>query len=269
MANAWALRPLTLPALSASSSASGYDVGNLANDYAGVVWKSAGGASSVVLSIDFGVATAIDAALFFGCTGASATWTLSVHSADNSGFTTNLTTHLNAGDFVAGTSFPTHGRGVGFWESAVAVTPRRYWRFTIGNLSGAQVTIARLAVGARLTLERNFAFGGGWGVRDLGRVDFSPTGVRVRRRAAKLRLLGLTFPAVTKDEVEAKVQPLIELVGGQEPIVLVTDPAPHGERQRRCWFGHLYGELGTVWRGATGWEWRANLVDLIPIPKGG
>lgn len=266
MANAWALRPLPLPSITASSTAAGHLASHVANDFAGVVWKSAGGASSVTLTLDMGAATAIDAALFFGCTGAAEGWTLTVQSADDSGFGTNLTTHASAVPFLAGAAFPTHGRGVGYWTAASVPTARRYWRFTIGSLANAQVTIARLAIGRRLTLERNFAFGGGWGVRDLGKVDFSRMGVRVRQRGAKLRTLGLSFPNVYKDEVEEKVQPLVEQVAGQEPIVLVTDPEDHAQRQRRCWFGHLTGELGTVWRTAAGWEWRANLIDLIPVP---
>lgn len=269
MTKAWAMRPLPVAALAAGSTAAGYDVANAANDYAGIVWKSAGGAASVVLTADMGAAVALDAALLFGCTAAQAGWTLTVEAADNAAYSVGLVVLANAIPFLAGATFPTHGRGVGYWEADAPPAAKRYWRLTIGNLANAQVTVARLALGAKMQLERNFAFGGGWGVRDLGKVDFSAQGVRIRRRAAKLRTLGLTFPAVRKDEAESKIQPLIELVAGQEPIVLVTDPEANALRQQRCWFGHLIGELGTIWRSPTAWEWRANLVDLIPIPRSG
>lgn len=268
MSNAWVMRALPMPGLSAGSTATGYQASHMANDHAGVVWKSAGGAASVTITVDMGSPVAVDAALFFGCTSAGGAWTLTVQSADDAAMTVNAATLANGIAFLAGAALPTHGRGVGYWSATAAVTARRWWRFTIGNLASAQVTVARLVLGRKMTLERNFAFGGGWGVRDLGMVDFSPAGVRIRRRAAKLRMVGLTFPAVRKDEAEAKVQPLVELVAGQEPIVLVTDPDPHAHRQQRCWYGHLVGELGTVWRSAAAWEWRANLIDLIPIPKG-
>ncbi|MCP3732005.1 hypothetical protein M9978_16390 [Sphingomonas sp. MG17] len=265
--NAWAMLPLRPASISASSSASGHTADLMLNDYAGIVWKSAGGAASVIIAVDLGAEKSVDAALFFGCTGASLDWTLKVESATNASFTTGVTTLADGIPFLAGERFPTHGRGVGFWQSEAAVTARRYWRFTIASLSSAQVSVARLALGARLQLGRNFAFGGGQGVRDLGSADFSAQGVLVRRRAARLRTLGVTFPSVYRDEVEQKVQPLIEMAAGQEPVVIVTDPEEGPERQRNCWFGLLFGELGTVRRNAAGWEWRVGLVDLVPIPK--
>lgn len=265
MAKAWVLQPLALPHLSASATAPGSSIVLATNDYAGVVYRSPGGADAVTITIDMERTEAVDAALFFGCSGAEPGWLLSVESADDGAFAVNAALLATGIPFLAGVEMPSHGRGVGYWESSAPVTPRRWWRFTIYALGGAAVVIARIAIGRKLTLERNFAFGVGWGVRDFGTVDYSPRGVRMRRRAAKLRTLGLTFPAVTKDEVESKVQPLIEAVGGQAPIVIVTDPAPHAMRQRRCWIGTMTGELGTVWRSATGWEWRAALIDLIPI----
>lgn len=263
------MRALQALTVSASSTASGYAASNMANDHAGVVWKSAGGAASASVTVDMGSPVAIDAALFFGCTDARTSWTLTVESADNGSFSSGLVTHATAIPFLAGATFPSHGRGVGYWSASAPTAAKRYWRFTIGSLANAPVTIARLALGTKVQLERNFAFGGGWGVRDLGRVDFSAAGVRLRRRAVKLRTLGLSFPAVRKDEAEEKVLPLVELVAGQEPVVVVTEPDAHALRQQRCWIGHLIGELGTVWRTAAAWEWRANLIDLIPVSHEG
>ncbi len=266
MVNAWGMLPL-VAAMTASNTAAGYDAAYMMNDHAGVVWKSGTGLSSVSFVADLGAAQVLDAALFFGCTGASTGWTLTVESADNAAFSVNQATLASGIPFLAGSIFPTHGRGVGYWQAGTTPTARRYWRFTIGNLSGAEVTVARLAIGRRMTLERNFAFGGAWGVRDLGSVNWSAQAVLLRRRAAKLRTLGLTFPSVTEDEVAQKVQPLIEIAAGQEPIVIVTNPIADAQRQVRCWIGILTGELGTIWRTAAGWEWRANLIDIIPIPK--
>lgn len=267
MANAFAMLPIVVTP-SANSTAAGYDAANMANDHAGVVWKSNTGVGTISIVADCGMPHRIDTALFFGCTNASAAWTLSVQSADDAAFTVNPTVHVSGAPFLAGANFPTHGRGVGYWTTDAVLPPRRYWRFLIGGHAGAAITVARLAIGRRLTLERNFGFGGAWGVRDLGAVDFSTTGNRLRRRAVKLRVLGLTFPAVRKDEALTKVQPLVELAAGQEPIVLVTDPAVSADRQKCCYFGHLTGELGQVWRSAVAFEWRANMIDLIPIPAG-
>lgn len=266
MANAWAMRPLVPLSLVATDTAAGFSPANMLNDHAGVVWKSPPGYSSLSITIDLGSAQTIDAAMFFGCTGASTAWTLVVDAANSADFSSAYWGDPVTGQFLAGSDMPSHGRGVGMWTASASMS-RRYWRFTLTNLTGAVVTIARLAMGARLTLERNFAFGAAFGVRDLGRADFSSAGVLLRRRAAKMRTVGITFPAAKKDEVEQKIQPLIELAAGQEAIVLVTDPAAHAQRQKRCYFGLLVGDLGTIWPVPHRWEWRVNLVDLIPIPK--
>lgn len=263
---AWALRPLPIAAATASSTAAGHDPAYVGNDYAGVVWKSAAGGASQSITLDMGEPIAADAALLFGCTGAAPGWTLTVEAGSDAGLGSGYQLHANAIPFLAGAEFSGHRRGVGWWDRADQLAARRYWRVTIGTPDLAAVTIARIVLGGRLALDRNFAFGAAFGVRDLGRVDWSPSAVLIRRRAPRLRTVGLTFPSVYKDEVEAKVQPLLELVGGQEPIAIVTDPSPHAMRQRRCYFGPLIGDLGTIWRSADAHEWRANLVDLFSVP---
>jgi hypothetical protein len=263
------MRVLVPAAITASDTAAGYAASNMGNDHAGVVWMSPSGLGGVTIFVDFGAgnAQAPDAALFFGCTGASTSWIMTIQSADDAAFSVNAANVASNVPFLAGATFPAHGRGVGYWEASGVVTARRYWKFVIQSLGSLPVTIARLALGNRILLERNFSFGAGFGVRDLGRVDWTRAGVRLRTRGAKLRTVGLTFSNVRKDEVETKVQPLIEIAAGQEPIVLVTDPAASAQRQTRCFIGHMIGELGTIWASPAGWEWKAQLVDLIPVPK--
>lgn len=268
MSNAWAMLPIPVSAITTNGNAAGFDPATMASDHMGVVWKSVGGASSVSIVIDCGVPQKIDTALFFGCTAASPGWTLLVQSADNSAFTLNATVHASGIPFLAGANFPTHGRGVGYWTNATVPAARRYWRFVISGLANAQVTIARIAIGQRITLARNFAYGAAAGVKDLGKVDWARNGVRIRTRGAKLRTLALTFPNVYRDEIENKVQPLVEMAAGQEPIVICTDPDVSAMRQRRCYIGHLIGDLGNIQRTAIGWEWRAALVDLVPVQPG-
>jgi hypothetical protein len=271
MANAstaWAVRPLT-GTMTASATAAGYDPSYVLNDYLGVVWKSPTGAASRTLTIDLGAGNAAgpDAALFFGCTGAVTAWTLAVDAADSADFATNYWSAGAAAQFLAGTTMPTHGRGVGYWTAASAPPARRYWRFTFASLASAAVTVGRLVLGTRLILERNFGFGAALGVRDFGSFDFSIQGVPLRRRAAKLRTLGVTFSWVRKDEIIAKVQPLLEMCAGQEPVALVSDPTADADRQLRCWFGPMVGDMGAIWRNAAAWEWRVSMIDLVAIPK--
>lgn len=260
--NGWAMRPLPFTPLSANS-ADGFEPEAAANDYMGVVWKGNG---SPYYTFDLGSAQDVDAILLFGCTGATSDFRLRVMAASNSGMSSDLydSGHL---PFLAGADFPTHGRGVAWWTKEDGALSRRYWSIQISSLLGdIQPVIARIAIGKRLDLDRNFGFGAGFGVRDLGAVDFGPHANLIRRHGAGLRTVGLTYPSLHKDEVEEKVQPLIELARGTRPIALVTDPEEHPLRQRRAYFGFMTGDLGTVWRTAAAWEWQASMIDLVPIP---
>lgn len=268
MSKAIAWRPLG-GTMSASNTAAGHEAAYVLNDYAGVVWKTDTGAASRTLTIDLGAsgAKACDSALFLGCTGATTSWTITVEAANSADFATNYWTDGAAVPFLAGANMPTHGRGAGLWLAATTPPSRRYWRFTFGSLSNAAVTVARLMLGVRIALEINFEFGGSFGIRDLGKLDFSPQAALLRRRGAKMRTLSIRFPTVRKDEVLAKVQPLVEMLGAQETFALVTDPASSADRQQACWGGWLMGDLGTIQRAAHGWVWPVGMLDMIPIPK--
>lgn len=46
-------------------------------------------------------------------------------------------------------------------------------------------------------------------------------------------------------------------------VALVTDPAVHAQRQNRCYFGPLVGDLGQTWRNSAAWEAKVNLVSIF------
>lgn len=267
MSVACVFRPLPFAAVSASSTAAGHDPAFVGTDFMGVVWKSAPGASASV-TVDLGSDVVVDAAALLGCTGAGAGWTLTVECM-TSAAPGSVAWSSGSMPFLAGTVFPSSGRGRAVWLAPSSGGPgaARYWRFTVAGLSGGEsVVIGRIALGRRIALARNFSFGAVFGVRDLGSLDWSVRGVLLRRRAARLRSVGLTFASVRRDEVEAGVQPLIEAVGTSDPIVLITDPDAHAQRQNRIFFGPLTGDLGTIWTRAAGFEWQANVIDLEPVP---
>jgi hypothetical protein len=263
MANAWILNPVPLGAVTASATAAGYDPSYVALDQMGVVWKS-GAVVNPYLSVDLGADMAIDTAMLMGCTAAAPSWNLEVRAAIGSqGPSFPGGSYAFTQALLAGSEMLPSGRGLGIWGPADAPALTRYLRFTVQQGDPAAATIGRLAVGKRVQLARNFSFGAGVGVRDLGSLDFSPLGVLLRRRGAKLRTVALTFSSVYKDEVEAAIQPLISLVGNTEPIGLILDPAPHVMRQRRSYFGFLVGDQGMIIRSAAAWEWKANLVSIV------
>lgn len=263
MANAWILAPLP-GTVTASSTAAGYQPSYVMNDYAGVIWKSAAGPSADLV-IDLGSDIVCDSLLLFGCDGATAAATLQVTAAtaaQGAGFAS--TSYAGpAVALLAGSVMPVNGRGVGLWQAPAAIPASRYWRLRLAGLAGGQAAIARVVLGKRIQLERNYSNGGSFGVRDLGSLDFSPRGVLLRRRAAKLRTLALTFANIRKDEVEAATKPLLERIGNTEMIGLVVDPAEDSQRQNRCYFGPLVGDLAQTRRNAAAWESKTNLVSIF------
>lgn len=266
MANALILRPLPLAAVTASSTADGHSAALVAEDRLGLVWKSAASGSTQSLLIDLGADTAFDSIALFGLTGAQAGWTMKLEAAtaaQGSSFPGGSWTGT-AASLLAGSVMPVSGRGKALWLAPTSSPPppSRWVRLTFGNLSGAAVTVGRVVLGAAVRLTRNFQFGAAHGVRDLGRLEFSRRGVMLRARGEKQRSVGISFRHAHRDEVEGRIHPLIEAVGGTEPIALVIDPAANDQRQNRMYFGPLVGDLGTIWARADGFEWAVNLVAL-------
>lgn len=268
MSNVLIVKPSDIASVSASSSAAGTDPAYVGNDYMGVVWRSAAG-NTAYLTVDAGENIEADTALLFGCDGATSAMTLQLlasTSAQGAGFGPAGWTGAPL-PFLAGSEMPVSGRGVALWQAPEAGGPpaSRYWRFAIGGLAGGRATVARVVLGKRIRLTRNFAFGSSFGVRDLGSVNFSRLGVMLRKRGAKLRTLGLSFQSIHRDECEAAVLPLIEEIGNTECVAIVTDPAEHAMRQRRAYYGPFFGDYsnGLVWRKADQFQAQANVVSLI------
>lgn len=256
MSNALIIKPLPWASITASSTAAGYDAAYMGNDHMGVVWKSAGGESTCQFAVDMGENVLIDTALLLGCTGAAAGWTLKVDTLDTAWFGETL-------PFLAGAAMPVTGRGRALWLApASPPPPSRYWRFTIGGLNDAPATVARLILGRKIQLSRNVVYGASFGVRDLGSVDFSRRGILLRQSGAKLRTVNISYPAATRAEVESYVHPLLEELGNTGALAFILDPDADAQRQNRIWYGPMIGDLGTVWANVTGFEWRANIVDL-------
>lgn len=264
MSNAIFVKPLPMPSVTASATDAGYSPQYVGVDQLGVVWKSPAGAASRSIVIDLGADTAFDTIALFGLTGAQAGWTLLVEAAtaaQGSGFPGGSWVGTVA-PLLAGSVMPKSGRGKALWFAPAASPPpaSRYIRLTFAALSSAAVTVGRVVIGSRMTFDRNFQFGAAFGWRSLGNADFSSRGVFLRRRGERLRSIGISFPHVHKDEIEAKVNPFVEEVADTEVFCLVTDTDAHAQRQNRMYYGTLVGDLGHVWARADGFEWRVNMV---------
>lgn len=282
MSNAFVVRPLPIAAAAVAASGSSTVTGapiNLANDYAGVIWRGTTTGATLALDFDMGADIDLDTIMLFGITGTllpDTSWRIALATAAQ-GPTfagSNVTTGTGTGNYWwppiaalhAGSAMPVIGGGKGLWTKPSGGPPLfRYVRLGFTGMgASAQIEAARVVIGQRIQLERNFAFGGQFGVRDLGSLDFSPRGVLLRRRSKKLRTVNIAFPATFRDEIEEKVQPLLELIGNTEPIALVTDPDADAQRQNRMYFGPLLGEIATTQaRAGGGWEWRCPMVSLF------
>lgn len=280
MSNAFVVRPVAIaaaPVLSGTTLLG--DAINVANDYAGIVWRATHG-SAVIVRYDLGADVDLDTIAIFGIAGTllpTATVRMALAtSAQGPGFNgSNVATGTGTGNFweplapqglYAGSTMPKTGGGKSLWtKPAGGPAAFRYVNVAFAGLgTGNHIQIARVAIGQRVQLARNFAFGGAFGVRDLGSFDFSPRGVLLRRRSKKLRTVNIAFPHSFRDEIEEQVQPMLELIGNTEPIALVTDPDAHAQRQNRMYFGPLIGELAnTQAKAGGGWEWRCPMVSLF------
>ncbi|WP_380873590.1 hypothetical protein [Sphingomonas sp. DBB INV C78] len=252
-------------------------IANLGNDYAGIVWQS-GVADAVAIVVDLGADVDLDTIGLFGIAGtllSSASLRVSLATAAQGPAMngSNVTTGTGTGNFwqpftqalYAGSSMPVLGGGRSLWQKPAGGPPLfRYVNINVFGMGATNyVQMSRVAIGKRIQLDRNFVFGGAFGVRDLGNFDLSPRGVLIRRRSVKLRTAGVSFPHIHRDEVEAQVTPLLERLGNTEVVMLVTEPDAHAQRQNRMYLGPMVGDLSAVWAKADGFEWRCNLVSLF------
>lgn len=271
MANAFLMRPLQWAAITPSNTASGFSAANLAPwpvPRMGRVWRSDPGAASRGLTIDLGSDQPIDTIAIIGIgagnSSPSSAWQLRVDLATAAqGPFTGASWTGPTSQLLAGATLPVSGRGKALWIApSGAPAAARYIGINLLSLSNAAIQIAMIAVGQRFQPVRNYSYGAAFGVRDLGAIDYSPRGVVLRRPGAKLRGMGLTFASVRRDEVEDSLQRLFERVGNTDPVVLVTDPDAHPQRQNRMGIGHLSGNLGTIHRVPGAFQAEVNFVAV-------
>lgn len=260
MANAWIIRPLAMSAFVASATDSGFAVSNLGNDYAGLVWRTSVNGYRA-FDVDLGSDMSVDTVMLFGITNGATGTSVNIYYKTSAGSSWILA--LGGAPLFAGSApLPAGRTGTGLYDLGAPVTGR-YVRVELPSAFDGLIQASRVVVGKRIQPERNFSFGAEFGVRDLGSLDFSRRGVLIRTRGKKLRTVGLAFSNINKDEVEASTRPLIEQIGNTEMIAVVTDPEVNAQRQNRCYFGPLVGDLAHVQRNARAWEAKVNLVSIF------
>lgn len=260
MANAWLLRPL--PAV-VTATAGTLQLGapeNTLNDYAGVVYQAAcSTGNSARTTYDLGGATDVDTVMVFGVGVLPVEGTLNARFYDAGGASIGFASV----PAYAGGTVNAAGLGISIASLGAPVAARTVRLDYVATGAGQAVRFARVVIGKRFVPERNFSYGASVGVRDLGSLDFSPRGVLLRRRGAKLRTVSLGFPNMRKDEVEGVTRPLLEYLGNTEMVALLTDPAADAQIASRAYFGPLVGDLAHVRRNAVAYEAKLNLVSIF------
>lgn len=271
--NACLIEPLAIPetAVVSSTTAPGFRAANIGRDEIGLVWRSAADDTAPVLTIDLGADCPVDAILLLGLLGhapaplavpAGWNWSVALATAAQGSFTGSFWQGA-AEPVLAGAQMPTSGLAKALWFAPDdAPAAARYVRLAFTGLAGAAVQVSRAVIGQRIQLARNFRFGAAFGVRPLGSVDFARRGVMLRRRGIRQRGVGISFGHVHRDEVEAQVQPLLERLGNDQTLAVITDPQPDAARQTRIFFGFLTGDLGTVWARPGGFQADFNLIAV-------
>jgi len=266
MGNALILEPKAISSITPSNTASGYSGSNMALDLMGLVWKSDTGSATRNVIFDLGSDTAVDTIVLVGLNGALQAWNWSIDLATSAqGAFTGSFFAGSSRTLLAGTNSPTSGLGKALWLASSETSPpatSRYVRVNFSNLGTAAVEVSRAIIGSAIQPGINFAYGAGFGVRSMGNVDFSNTGVPLVRNGARLRGLAISFDAATEAEVQTSIQPMLERLGNDNTICVVTDPDANADRQNRIYFGFLTGDLGTIWARLGGFQAKFNLVAL-------
>jgi len=250
-------RPAKWATISAGSAQFGFAADNLSPwpvPRMGRVWRSTGGSATETLTIDLGADTAVDTIALFGigtenvAPNADWQWAIDLATEAQGAFSGSFWSG-SASDLLAGSVLPVSGFGKAFWQASLgSPAAARYVRINFSALANARIQVALVALGQAFQPARNYSYGAAFGVRDLGALDYSPRGVITQRRGRKLRGFGLSFASIHRDELEETMQRLFEQVGNTDPLVLVSDPAVHAQRQNRMGIGHLTGNLGSVHR---------------------
>ncbi|NLS25702.1 hypothetical protein S2M10_06720 [Sphingomonas sp. S2M10] len=267
MAKAFLLKPLApVGTPYATTTVAAGQPAHAFNDYAGVTVTLAcdGLDNAALLIFDLGADTPIDTVMVFGVSGfpqSGGQFWVQMATAAEGPFTSTYTNEL--GSAYAGAILPTSGLGVSMLYKSSPNTARYVRLRWLAPSSGQSIRIARVVVGARFQPAINFEYGAQFGVRDLGSLDVNARGVLLRHRGKKLRTVSINFPALTRQEAEGVAQKMLEQVGNTECIALCTDPAADAERQSRCYFGPLVGDLGRTWATAAGHKVPVNLLGIL------
>ena len=265
MANAFLLKPFAPVVVSTLGTIQVGTGANVFNDYAGVILRlSCDNSNSAGVRFDFGADVSVDTLLVFGVDRVSAAANVGLlYVTSAQGNFTGAYSEAAVAPAYAGAAPMASGKGVSVLTLPAPVTGRYFQVDYRPGVAGQSVEMSRIVLGQRIQPERNFSYGAGFGVKDLGSLDFSRRGVLLRSRGKKLRTCTLTFSYLRKYEAEQAWKPLLEALGNTDMVAVCTDPTVDAQRQNRCYYGPFVGDVAVKWSSAAAWEAPLNLLSIF------
>lgn len=219
--------------MTANNSVSGYPVTNLVRfKDKGLVWQSTG---TIWCKGNFGSAQSIDFIGLIG-TNAQAGTQIRVRLGSSSGAVDGGSATYDSGTIditaVGGTAMPHAHIELNSPVSA------QWMRIDITSHSGTFEAMAVVA-GKKLTPDRFYDFGFGFGGKDLGAIDINRLGVVDEKPGVKFRTVDFTLSWQTESDYETYFRPMVEAVGTTGVVYCCFDPTATVYRTKRTFFGWM------------------------------
>lgn len=194
------------------------------------VWRGASGVTSLNVTVDLGVAKAIDAvALLF--TNLSASGTRRVRVSNNS--------DMSSASYDTTQAAPATGELDIVTRQLVHVLPAtatgRYVRVNLVDATLSYHEAGKFIAGALVRPARNFAHGRSWDAEDPSRISRAYGGAEFIDLREIRRILELELPALTPAEAEAFGYDLLTRLGSSQPFLTILDPAGAAVARNTVW----------------------------------
>lgn len=227
--------PLPLGTITTGNERSNFPASHLDLEQdAGMVWKSNGNGGLYVRG-DFGIARNVDFVALMSANATSST-TIRVRLGDTQA-EVDGTADYDSGalPFIS----PAITNPSGIYHSHLelpSVQNKQWWRIDIGGHTG-DFQASTLVMGQRITPSRYYDQGYGFGIDDLGTLQFGQTGVVNEEYGIILRTLRFRLSWLTEAEWEQTFRPILEGRGQRGFLYWCLDPEPHQYRQNKTYLG--------------------------------
>ncbi len=204
---------------------------------AGMIWQSSGNADLWARG-DFGAAKAVDFVSLIS-TNAQAGTTARLRLGDSQAEVDGSADYDSGAQVIITPSITREdGKYVWHWELP-SVQTKQWWRIDIGSHTG-DFEAAALVMGQKLQFADFYnTLGFGFGLEDMGNVEFGRYGVNAEEGGRKMRTLEMEFGWMSDSDRATKFQPLRDKLGTTGVALWCFDSEATVQRQDKTYFGWL------------------------------